>query len=150
MDLERLKKQLKDDEGVRLVVYKDTRGFLTVGVGHRVTPADMLRVGQKISQARADRLFAFDLDRTIVDCARELEGWVGFPGDIQEILINLAFNLGIVGLLKFERTLSYLRSKAYHDAADALVASRWYRQVGNRSKRIVARLRALKRVSRLS
>jgi lysozyme len=143
MDLERLRKQLKEDEGVRLKVYKDTQGFPTVGVGHLVRPADLLHVGDRITQEQCDIFFDYDLARTIVDCKREIDGWLTFPDEVQEILANLAYNLGITGLLKFKNTLSFLRSKDYDKAATALVASRWYGQVGNRSKRLVARLRAL-------
>ncbi len=143
LNLERLKNQLKEDEGVRLKAYEDTRGYPTVGVGHLVRPADMLHVGDTITQEQCDIFFDYDLARTVVACKRELDGWEGFPDEVQEILANMAYNLGITGLLKFKRTLSLIRSHAYHEAADALVASLWYRQVGNRAKRLVARLRAL-------
>jgi len=143
MNMDRLKKQLKEDEGERLKVYKDTRGFPTVGVGHLVRPADMLQVGDRITPEQCDIFFDYDLARTVVDCKREIEGWADFPDEVQEILANMAYNLGITGLLKFKNTFSFLRSKNYDKAANALVASRWYSQVGNRSKRLVARLRAL-------
>ncbi len=143
MNLDSLKKQLIEDEGVRLKVYKDSLGYPTVGVGHFVRPADMLHVGDTITQEQCGIFFDYDLARTVVACKRELDGWEQFPGEVQEILANMAYNLGVTGLLKFKRTLSLIRSQAYHEAADALVASLWYRQVGNRAKRLVARLRAL-------
>lgn len=143
MDLERLKAQLKIDEGVRLRVYKDSMDLPTVGVGHLVTPADQLKVGDTITQARCDELFAYDVARTVAACEKRIEGWQQFPDEVQEILANMAYNLGIAGLLKFKVTLFYIRNRDYGQAATALVKSLWYKQVGNRSKRLVARLRAL-------
>lgn len=143
MNIARLMNQLKEDEGVRLKVYKDTRGLPTVGVGHLVIPADMLHVGDRITQERCDQLFEADLLRTLTACAREIEGWDTFPEEVQEILANMAYNLGIVGLLKFKRTLGYIRDGAYDLASHGLEDSLWYKQVKNRAKRLIARLRAL-------
>jgi lysozyme len=139
--LEHIKKQLIIDEGVRLDVYEDSLGNLTVGVGHLVQEKDQLTFGQVITQKHCDALFAADLSRTIYSCERDIDGWNAFPDEIQEILVNMAYNLGITGLLKFVNTLKFLRNHQYDEAADALIDSRWYTQVGYRSKRIVARLR---------
>ncbi len=143
MDITRVKQQLRLDEGVRLRVYKDSVGLPTVGVGHLVLPVDRLSLGDVITQARCEVLFSSDLARTIHACETKLEGWADFPGEIQEVLANMAFNLGIAGLLKFVTTLRHLRNKDYVQAAEALIRSKWYTQVGNRSKRLVARVRAL-------
>jgi lysozyme len=143
MNRERLEAQLRVDEGLRLTVYLDTRGLATVGVGHLVHPADLLHVGDRITPARCQALFAADLGRTLADCEREVVGWQTFPGAVQEILANMAYNLGIVGLLKFYTLLHCVRVGDYAGAAAAMVQSRWYTQVGDRSRRLVARMRAL-------
>jgi GH24 family phage-related lysozyme (muramidase) len=38
-------------------VYKDSRGFLTVGIGHKVVSADKLKLGDEIDDARVDAFF---------------------------------------------------------------------------------------------
>lgn len=50
-------------EGRRLKVYKDSSGYLTVGVGHKVVPADKLKLGDVITPDRCEALFQADLDK---------------------------------------------------------------------------------------
>lgn len=138
MDIERLQNQLKIDEGVRLRVYADSLGKLTVGVGHLVLPADGLKAGDTITQERCDALFEADTARAISDCQKYL-GFIGFddlPDLIQEALVNLLFNLGVNRLLGFKKFLQAVRIGDYSRAADELVDSLWHRQVGARALRI--------------
>lgn len=52
---------IKNWEGLKLTVYKDAGGNLTVGYGHKVVSADKLKEGDKITQAKADTFFTSDL-----------------------------------------------------------------------------------------
>lgn len=90
---ESFKHALVQEEGVQDVVYRDCAGFSTVGVGHLVTPADGLRVGDRISD---DRILAF-LDGDL----KEAEGAVArLVGDLPlhqhefDALVDLVYNVG--------------------------------------------------------
>jgi lysozyme len=141
MDLERLRAHVQRDEGTRLQVYADSRGLPTVGVGHRVTPADQLRLGDWITPERCARLFDADLDRTIAGCVERIAGWEIFPEEVQTILLNMAFNLGVEGLLTFRRMLAHVRAQEYPQAAASMQQSKWCTQVGQRAVRLVAQMR---------
>lgn len=52
---------IKQEEGYRLTVYKDSEGYLTVGYGHKVVAADNLKLGDTITSSRADTFFDADL-----------------------------------------------------------------------------------------
>ena len=52
IDRDRLEAQLEFDEGKRLIVYRDSHGFSTVGIGHRVTAKDGFFVGDTITEER--------------------------------------------------------------------------------------------------
>lgn len=56
------------------------------------------------------------------------------------ILINMAFNMGVKGLLGFRNTLKFIQAKDYARAASNMKLSLWYRQVGDRAKELVARM----------
>lgn len=56
------------------------------------------------------------------------------------VLINMAFNLGIVGLLKFKNTLRYVKEKNYTQAAANMSKSLWYSQVGSRAAELTKRM----------
>jgi lysozyme len=51
---------LRSREGCKLTVYRDTKGRLTVGIGHLVLPQDNLVLGQTITQTEVDGLFRRD------------------------------------------------------------------------------------------
>lgn len=57
------------------------------------------------------------------------------------ILINMAFNMGLKGLLGFTNTLKFISQKNYEQAARNMTLSLWYKQVGARAKELVERMR---------
>ena len=46
----------------------------------------------------------------------------------QGAIINMAFQLGITGLLGFSQTLKYLANKDYANASVEMLDSKWYRE----------------------
>lgn len=56
------------------------------------------------------------------------------------VLINMAFNLGLKGLLKFRNTLAYFKAGNYKAAAAGMRHSLWYKQVGNRAEYLAKRV----------
>lgn len=59
-----------------------------------------------------------------------------------EVLINMAFNMGVPGLLKFRRTLDAVRADDYDAAASHMLDSRWACQVGRRAVELARQMRA--------
>lgn len=92
-----MKEAMMEEEGVRERVYRDVAGHPTVGVGHLVTPADGLQVGQRISYDRILDLFESDLNAA----ERVVEMLVGNLPLYQheyDALVDLAFNVGEGGV----------------------------------------------------
>ena len=90
------------EEGARRTVYRDVAGYPTVGVGHLVTPADHLEVGDRVS---GDQVLDF-LERDIAaaqDSARRLAGDLPLTQNEFDALVDLAFNVG-EGNLSAERS----------------------------------------------
>lgn len=68
------KKYIESNEGRRNVPYKDSKGLLTVGVGHLVPKGQEKKyVGRKLSDAEVDDLFSRDL-KAKTDLARKKLG----------------------------------------------------------------------------
>jgi len=57
------------------------------------------------------------------------------------VLIDMCFNLGMAGLLGFQKMIEALERGYYERAADEMVNSRWYGQVGERGRRLEAMMR---------
>ena len=88
-----LKEALVQEEGVRDVVYRDVAGFPTVGCGHLVTPADGLRVGDRVGYDRIIDFLEDDLreaERAVVRLAGDLPL---FPHEF-DALVDLVYNVG--------------------------------------------------------
>jgi len=125
--------QIKRDEGFRAKMYKCSEGFNTIGYGTN------LDVGLTEEEAEAVLLVRLkNIDKELVD---RLPLYFKVSGEIQNILVNMAYNLGVSGLLKFKKTLSALECKDYQTAADEMLDSRWARQVGLRAYRLADRVR---------
>lgn len=129
-----LKAQLITDEGLRLLPYKDTQGHLTIGVGHNLS--------RGISEHAAMFILGEDIDEHLWELSRALPWVKDLPLHVHVALGNMAFNMGVPALLKFENMLSYLKAGNYTEAANEALKSRWAIQVGDRAKRVAAAIRA--------
>jgi lysozyme len=134
-----LNTELRRDEGVRYSPYVDSVGVSTVGIGHnlKVSP---IPVGWSypLSDAQVNQLLASDLEITFTGLNKRLVWWRDLSYMRQRVVSNMAFNMGIDGLLTFTNTLAAMQAGKYQDAATGMLASKWAKQVGDRSKRLAA------------
>ena len=144
MNRESVYNQLKIDEGVVYEIYLDHLNYPTFGVGHLVKESDGeygAKVGTKISPERVAEAFQQDLDISIDEC-RVLYGerFDSFPDEVQQVLVNMMFNLGRPRLTKFKNMYAAVLEGDWKTAAIEGRDSKWYRQVGLRSERLMRRL----------
>ncbi|XP_060556020.1 probable T4-type lysozyme 1 [Ruditapes philippinarum] len=145
-EVDRIKAQLKVDEGFDDKVYLDSVGLRTFGIGHLIKKGDpeyKLEVGTSIGQDRIDSAFVQDFNEAAAltkEIYPECETW---PSEVKEIMVNMAFNLG--GRLKgFKNLAKALEERNWTTAADEMKNSKWYGQVKSRGERLVGRMRAVK------
>jgi lysozyme len=139
----RLARQLRRDEGTVLHVYEDTRGYLTAGVGHLLPRPTELTVGMPVTEEQVTRWLREDIAIALRACQRLWPAFDTYPAEVQQILANMAFNLGGGGLAGFRVLRAAVTQHHWREAAAAMRASRWYGQVGERSRRLVARMAAV-------
>ena len=103
MNRESVFETLKVDEGVEYKIYKDHLGYDTFGVGHLVVETDPeygQEVGTPVSKERVWEAFERDLDIAIDECEVLYESaWHDFPGEVQEVVVNMMFNMGRLSLI---------------------------------------------------
>lgn len=125
-------KQLRRDEGVVEHAYQDHLGWWTIGVGRLIDK----RKGGRLTDDEIDYLLAND----IAEKERELEASVSFYKRLDEarkgVLLNMAFNLGVQGLLGFRNTLKLIETGKYEEASKEMLKSKWASQVGDRAVRL--------------
>lgn len=126
--LDRVRKRLIDEEGLKLKLYHCTAGKLTIGVGRNVED-------RGITHDTAMQMLDEDIDICVGELEKNLSWFEDAPDKIQEVLIDLCFNMGINRLMGFVKTLHKLKTGAYKEAAVELLDSRYAASVPNRAKR---------------
>ena len=130
-----INKQLQQDEGLRLKPYKDTVGKLTIGYGRNLDD-------EGITQYEAEQLLQHDVDGVRIALATNLP-WTHDLDDARHgVLANMAFNMGIHGLMEFHQMLAAAQAGDYDKAADEMENSAWYSQVGARAHRLATQMRS--------
>ncbi len=120
---------IKLHEGYRQHPYRCPAGALSIGYGRNLDS-----VG--IDRDEAEHLMARDVSRALQDLRME-PYWLDLSEVRQAVLIDMVYNLGWPRFSKFRKLRAALEVGDYRRAADEMVDSAWYGQVGNRSKRLV-------------
>ena len=144
MDIEKLREEIKYDEGSVNEIYLDHLGLATFGIGHLVTEWDEeygWEVGTPVSEDRCNEVFDSDIQIVLADCEQLYPDFNELPEEVQRIIANMMFNMGRPRLSKFKGMKAGVDERDWNKAADEMVDSRWYRQVTNRAKRLVERMR---------
>ena len=134
--LETIKEDLIKHEGYKAEIYLCSEGIPTFGIGHAIKEDDLeytWPVGTPIEKERIDNAFAEDVQTALTDCNALFLEFSSLPEQVQRVLVNMAFNLGRTRLGRFQRMISAVNEGRFKKAADEMVDSRWYNQVGNRS-----------------
>ena len=145
MDRQAVYEQLKIDEGVEYEIYLDHLGYPTFGVGHLVLESDAESgqpVGTPVTEQRVKECFEADLDIAIRECGALYEGGAfdNLPDEVQQILVNMMFNMGRTRLSKFKKMHAAILEENWTEAAKEGRDSLWYKQVTNRAERLMERL----------
>jgi len=127
-----LLEQLRRDEGQRRTAYQDTQGVWTLGVGHNLR--------YPISDAAIEQILRDDVQAAETACL-SLPIWAQLSEPRRGVLLNLCFNLGFDGLMRFRKMYDALRAGDYERAAAELLDSTYARQVGARADRLALQLR---------
>lgn len=129
------------EEGRRAAAYPDplTHGApWTIGVGHT---GPEVHAGSVWTDAQIDAQLASDIARAEAGLDRELPWWRSLNDPRQDVLVQMAFQLGVAGLAKFHTALGEIHAGRYAEAADAMLASAWARQTPARARRLAEQMR---------
>lgn len=127
--------ELRRDEGVRDSPYLDSEGIKTVGVGHNLE-AHPLELSYPLTNEQVNQILADDLVRVFSGLDRKIGWWRNLSYARQRVLANMAFNLGVDGLLGFRRMILAVDRGHYDQAAREMLNSKWATQVFGRAVRL--------------
>lgn len=134
MNLTRLQAQLSLDEGRRARIYVDTVGKVSGGVGRNLTD-------NGFSDDEIDLMLSNDIVKA-TSTARSLVPGFDQLGDVrQEVLVNMALNMGYQRLAGFKMMLAAVSASNWDEAAREMLNSKWAGQVGARATRLANAMR---------
>ena len=129
---------LRSDEGWRESVYQDHLGFWTIGYGFLVDARKQGRIPREV----ADYWLAHEIDRLDTRLSNALPWFDDAPEPVQRALMNMGYQLGVSGLLRFRQTLALMEQGKWAEAADQALQSRWAEQTPNRARRVTGWIRS--------
>lgn len=139
-----IQKMLTYDEGYKLTVYRCSAGYLTGGIGHNFDADPALKImhrkvkfGDKLSPDEVIALFDYDIKKVMMGLKTSLPFFDEAPENIRAVLINMAFQMGINGLLKFKKMLGAMAIGDYEKAAMQIENSKYYTDTPNRARRVM-------------
>ena len=132
-----IEKQLRRDEGEVLHAYQDINGYWTIGIGRLIDA----RRGGGISREESAFLFHNDTSRIIAEMTRLLPWTLGLDDARRGVLIAMAFQMGVGGMLGFRKTLAHAQAGRYYDASKEMLDSTWARVHVSRAGRLSVQMR---------
>ena len=128
IDIDRLAKQLKADEGFRAKVYTCSAGKLTVGYGWNLEDSNL-------PESIAGKLLDYGIIQALRSCEK-FEWFAGLSSIRKEVIINMVYNLGFTGVSKFKNMIDAIERKDWIDAGYEMLDSKWHNDVGARAERL--------------
>ncbi|WP_374530284.1 glycoside hydrolase family protein [Acinetobacter sp.] len=122
---------LRGEEGEVLTEYKDHLGYSTIGVGRLIDK----RKGGGITAEESAYLLSNDIQKRMTELEQKLPWITSLDEARRGVLLSMAFQMGVDGLLGFKNTLEMVRTGRYEDAAKGMLNSKWAKQTPQRAKR---------------
>ena len=144
MNINKLRRQLEIDEGVKYEVYLDHLNKKTFGIGHLVLdkdPESKMEVGDPVSERRVEEAFDKDIQSVIDDCQKLYSNFNAMPEECKQITANMMFNMGLPKMKAFKKMNAAIENEDYLKASEEMIDSKWYRTVPNRADRLVQRMK---------
>tara|TARA_R100000988_G_scaffold75113_1_gene39644 strand:+ start:9650 stop:10093 length:444 start_codon:yes stop_codon:yes gene_type:complete len=144
VNVDKLRKQLEIDEGVKYEVYLDHLGKKTFGIGHLTIagdPENNMEVGTPVSEKRVQEVFDKDVQSVIDDCKRLHNDFNSLPEECKQIIGNMMFNMGLPKMKAFKKMNKAIEERNWEEASRQMIDSKWYKTVTNRADRLVQRMK---------
>ncbi len=106
----KLIKRIKKNEGFSSTPYKDQLGFLTIGYGHLILSNETYLIEEKQTRPKLEKLFIQDFKNAVKDYKKYLKKNTSNKKE-EELLIEMVFQIGIIGVLRFKNLLRNMRKK---------------------------------------
>ncbi len=136
--LENIIEQLKEDEGFRGKTYLCTANKKTVGYGRNIEaiPFSNLEIqmlgrtnfiDKPMTKEEAEILLINDVNSLFRSLER-LSFWGCLSDARKGVIVNMSYNLGLTGFLKFVKTIDLISDGYFEKASNEMLDSKWAKE----------------------
>ena len=136
MGYHNLKNRIKSNEGFSYKPYKDQLGYLTIGYGHLILSNEKILLKKKIHKKELEEIFEKDFKKALTSFNNTFKLLILNKKET-ELLIEMIFQLGIKGCLKFKNLIKNIKKGNKHLVCLDMMDSLWYKQTPNRVKALI-------------
>ena len=129
-------KNIKKHEGFRATVYKCTEGYDTIGYGFAIKDLEL-------TEEIAEDILIRKLSKLRLRLCKTFDWFLDTPEAVQEVVMNMCYQMGLSAFSKFKKTIYYLETEQYEEAADEMLDSLWHKQTPARSQELSDTIRSL-------
>lgn len=130
--VDKLKEEIRSDEGWDAFPYDDHLGFKTIGYGFLIDK----RKGGGLPRPVAEFWLTYIINGRISDLTRSWPAFTRQPEEIQLVLLNMSYQLGVGGVLNFKKMLLALERGDRAEAKVQALDSTWAKQTPKRAQRL--------------
>lgn len=124
-----LLESIKHHEGFVEHVYDDSLGIPTIGYGFAIK-------NLVLDEDIAEEILIRKLEKLQRNANSRFQWLEDMPQEVQEVVLNMCYQLGITGVSKFRKAISALQEGEWQEAADEMLDSLWARQTPNRAEEL--------------
>lgn len=110
-------------------LYKCPADKWTIGWGYNVE-------AHGLDDHIAEMLLNQALNTAQLEASKLVKNWANICAPRKSVLIDMTYNMGITKLKKFKKMIAAIEQEDWKEAAAQMKDSAWYKQVGNRSKKL--------------
>ena len=136
MGYHNLKERIKSNEGFSSKPYKDQLGYLTIGYGHLILPNENILLKKQIHKKELEEIFEKDFNKALSKFNNTFKSFTLNEKE-SDLLIEMIFQLGIKGCLKFKNLIKNIKKGNKHLVCFDMMDSLWYKQTPNRVKTLI-------------
>ena len=124
---------VKSDEGFSPGLYIDTLGFQTIGIGFCL---DKIHMPEEVADFWCGAILDH-LDQNMANTPEDISRtYLELSPERKAAILNMAYQMGISGVCKFQKMWAALAAGDYEEAAKEALDSVWAKQTKKRAKRV--------------
>ena len=137
MNYQLLKNRIKKNEGFSIKPYKDILGKPTIGYGHLIKNKERHLFFKKQTKESLNKVFENDFNAALISFQQHFNTSKTRPKKTKELIIEMIFQIGVEGVLKFKKMIRQIEKNNKHLAALEMMDSLWYSQTPKRVENLI-------------